>query len=315
MEFLSYPKISIHPNRNDDFKGPWIAQEKIHGAQLVIGVTTDEIHFGKRKSWLRPNDSFFGWQIMRPELEVLARSLYQAFCPSKKESLYIYGELCGGMYPYPDVLMIEGFSPVQTGVWYSPKLHWFPFDAVIVSSTKEEYFVNPLELIEKVKARGGLTPPIIHQGTRAELVNIPVRFTTKVPNLFGLSPIAQNWAEGLVLKPATSMPTSKRVVSKHKIEEFNEKRFDKSEAWDENQTLSLEGLFNLAIISINGPRIDSARSKVGDGSPNEIAEEVAMDILIDIREVYPKMMGSLCPLDEERLNRTIIEKVLEKLVR
>lgn len=114
-----YPKIGAGSPEHTSKAGVWVALEKIHGAQVVIGVTEDEIRFGKRKAWLQATDPFFGWQLLRSELEVAARALHRAM-GLRAATLSIYGELFGGAYPHSEVAAVPGMAPVQTGIWRWP---------------------------------------------------------------------------------------------------------------------------------------------------------------------------------------------------
>jgi hypothetical protein len=57
-------------------------------------------------------------------------------------------------------------------------------------------------------------------------------------------------------------------------------------------------LFALASHFINTARIASARSKVGT-DVNRIADEVVLDAMIDLRDMFPRRVEALSP-DEER---------------
>ena len=59
LPFLPFPKI---PTTGIEalLRDAWVASEKIHGAQLVVGVDAVELRIGKRKAWLAPDEAFFG---------------------------------------------------------------------------------------------------------------------------------------------------------------------------------------------------------------------------------------------------------------
>ncbi|MEM6926290.1 MAG: RNA ligase, partial [Myxococcota bacterium] len=79
MNFRTYPKLPRRPEASGaTVGGTWVALEKVHGAQLVVSVTADEVRFGKRKAWLTDDDAFFGWRLVRTELAARARSLAEA---------------------------------------------------------------------------------------------------------------------------------------------------------------------------------------------------------------------------------------------
>jgi len=61
VRFRQFPKLSeVAPA--DAPAGEWVAFEKVHGAQLVLGRGADgAVRFGKRKAWLADEEPFFGW--------------------------------------------------------------------------------------------------------------------------------------------------------------------------------------------------------------------------------------------------------------
>lgn len=310
MEHLPFPKISTtSPGGSAADNGAWIAQEKIHGAQLVVGVSARETRIGKRKAWLEESDGFFGWQLLRADLSRIARAVFEALRVDGGRELHLYGELFGGSYPHPSVDAIPGLSPVQTGIWYAPDIRWAPFDAVIVTpgDAASADFADAAELAAAVAAAGAITPPVLARGKKTDVSATPHRFRTRVPDLLGLPPLEKNFAEGLVLKPAGRTLASGRAVTKRKIEEFDETRFGESEAWDANQVIPLSGLIALAERLVNAPRLQSARSKAGE-SPGAIADEVVLDVMIDLGEAFPAAMRSLDADGEERLRSALAAK-------
>ncbi|TDD10961.1 hypothetical protein E1294_45925 [Nonomuraea diastatica] len=71
---MPFPKIPVASSAAVAANGIWIATEKIHGAQMVIAYDGRELRIGKRKAWLRGEEAFFGWQLLRGELEQAARA-------------------------------------------------------------------------------------------------------------------------------------------------------------------------------------------------------------------------------------------------
>ena len=310
MEHLPFPKISTtSPAGSAADKGTWIAQEKIHGAQLVVGVSASETRIGKRKAWLAESDGFFGWQLLRADLTRIARTVFEALRIDGGRELHLYGELFGGSYPHPSVHAIAGLSPVQTGIWYAPDIRWAPFDAVIAVSgdPAAAEFADAGELAAAVAAAGAITPPVLARGKKTDVSATAHRFRTRVPDLLGLPSLEKNFAEGIVLKPAGRTRASDRAVTKRKIEEFDETRFGESEAWDANQILPLDGLIALAERLVNAPRMQSARSKAGE-SPAAIVDEVVLDVMIDLGEAFPAAMQRLDAPAEERLREALAAK-------
>ncbi|RKH68782.1 RNA ligase family protein [Corallococcus llansteffanensis] len=288
--------------------GTWVALEKLHGAQLVIGVQDGQVHFGKRKAWLEDGDSFFGWQLLRLSLSDAARAVVHALGRSDAR-VYLYGELLGGRYPHPDVPAVPGMMPVQTGIWYAPELRWVLFDVLVARSDEDEgVMLSHREVEAAARAAGVLTPPLVVRGTRAQMEAAPTRAPTRLPSLLGLPPLPDNWAEGLVIKNEQEVAPGQRVAFKRKIEEFNEARFDESTAWDAQQHLSFAQLVEWASRLVNPARIASAVSKCGRGSREAVLGEVELDVRVDLELAFPLACQSLDAGSDERLSTHIREQ-------
>ena len=265
--------------------GTWVASEKIHGAQLVIGVDADGVSFGKRKAWLAPDEPFFGWQLLRAELTAIARAALDAV---RAPQLVLYGELYGGAYPHPDVAAVPGVSAVQTGVWYAPDLHYAVFDALAAVGDDA---AGELLAHRELAALALPMPPQLRAGTRQEVEALPVRFATLVPAQLGLPAIAGNVAEGFVMKPDVRAPPAARPGAKRKLPEWDETdAFDGAEAFDPRARLSPTQLIELACRLVNPPRIASARSKVG-ADRAAIEDELVLDVMIDLTDAFPTAMA------------------------
>ena len=63
------------------------------------------------------------------------------------------------------------------------------------------------------------------------------------------------------------------------------------------------------LIVQHSARIASARSKVGDSDRKAIAEEVALDILVDLEAVFPRALTNLTSDEEAVLHDRLLEKI------
>ncbi|WP_437757024.1 RNA ligase family protein [Sorangium sp. So ce1389] len=298
MEFLPFPKM---PCLGASDAPTWVALEKIHGAQLVIGVDAGGVRFGKRKEWLRHEDPFFGWQLLRASLRDAARA---AFAAVGAERLVLYGELFGGGYPHPDV-PAGGMTPVQTGVWYAPDLRWAPFELRAIGGG-EDAFLSWSEAAAVAAAAGLMTPPLLARGRKAEIAALSERFPSRVASALGLPPLGpENLAEGLVAKPDVRMPAAAYMALKRKIAEMREDRFDESAPWDPERPVDLPALIGWGERLANGPRVASAASKVGRHDRAAVIEEAALDVLVDLDAAFPGAMRGLSPEEGEALERAI----------
>jgi Rnl2 family RNA ligase len=293
MRFRAFEKIPAEGRSSDTIRpaGRWIALEKIHGAQFVVGIGPQQVCFGKRKAWLADDEPFFGWQMLRADLMHVAH-LLSAELPGAM--LWVYGELYGGAYPHPAVPSWPGLSPVQTGVWYTPGLAYAVFDVLLAANQEEEGELLAHSEVMALAARVGLrTPPVLGRGNWAEVAAVKTRFASLVHKMHALPTLHNNWAEGVVLKPDQRSVPRLRTVYKRKISEFSEIRFGEAQPFDPHQTLALDELCAWAERLINPPRLASARSKVGPADRQGLVDEVTLDVLVDLSELFPSALSAL----------------------
>lgn len=281
MDFPSFPRVATQ-NHGTVTRGPSVATEKVHGAQLVLEAGR-AVRFGKRKAWLADDEPFFGWQLLRAALTESALVIRSTLA----EDAILYGELFGGAYPHPDVAPVAGLQAVQTGVWYSPQLHWALFDVRVGDSFLAHDVVDRLAL-----AAGVMRVPFVAKGTVAELEVLPTRAPTRIPAVLGLPPLADNFAEGLVIKPLAARRVDDAPPLKRKIAEFSEGRFDESAAFHDVGALGLEALWEHAQRCLTPGRLASARSKVGTEA-NALRDEIVFDVLLDLALAFPHSFARL----------------------
>lgn len=307
MEHRAYPKI---PTRHDgpSPSGEWIATEKIHGAHLALATDGRVVRIGKRKVWLERSDAFFGWQLLRADLEAAVKHIHMQTAESEPRIMRLYGELFGGHYPHPDVPLEAGAQAVQTGIWYSPKIRFILFDIMIERGEGEAdagVFLSHDDVEAIASANDLLSVPVLGRGSRSELERLPVRFPSRVPQTLGLPLLADNNAEGFVLKPNVRAQVENRYVIKHKIPSFDDARFDQSIRWDPNALLDVIAMQKIATQMVNEARIASARSKVGVDS-TAIREEIVLDILVDLEATFPSTFRAFDPESEDLVRNHVL---------
>jgi Rnl2 family RNA ligase len=281
MRFRAYPKIG---GRAESVGGPWVATEKLHGANFVVGheAATGALAYGKRKAWLAPDEPFFGWQILARELDAPLRALATELAAPH---VVCFGELFGGAYPHPDVAPVPGLSAVQTGIWYTPELRWAVFDILVATGDDDDGELLAFAEVEALAhAAGVLVPPVLARVRHGELDRVAIAAPTEVPARLGLPPIAGNLREGFVAKPDRRLPYGSRPIVKRKLADFDDARFDAGEAWDPGH-LSVDELVAWAGRLVNPARVASARSKVGV-APAAIVDEIVLDVAVDLETVF-----------------------------
>jgi Rnl2 family RNA ligase len=282
-----YPKI---PQRFGDGPlpgGSWVAEEKVHGAHLSLVSDGRTTRAGGRRGLLDEDrlETFFGVARLWPVLATAAAAAARA----AGQDVILYGELAGGGYPHPQVPPVEDIGPVQTGVWYSPDLVWLAFDGA-VSTSSGTCWMGRAELADLLAGVGLECVPLVGQGPRQKLRELPVDFPTLVPGTLGLPELPGNRAEGYVLKPAGSWDTSERgprPVLKVKHPDFAEDaRYNGARPFvppPGGVTGVPAWLLAAAVERLTPPRVDAARSKLGPAADTAVlAAEVVADLLADL---------------------------------
>lgn len=302
MRFRPFGKIRTKA-RSLPPGGPWVALEKVHGAQLVVAFdrSTDTVHIGKRKAWLDTDTPFFGWQLIATDLEAAIRAWARDL---DAPQLVAYGELYGGAYPHPEVPPLGGLQPVQTGVWYAPGLHWSPFDLLIAQSDDHEgIFLSYSELASRLASTPFRPPPLVARGLRGDLLTLPVAAPTRVPATHGLPRLPDNIAEGLVLRPDRRAAPGARGLLKRKIDTFDDTKFAGAEVWSPGD-VGTAALLDWSRRLVNPARLASARSKVGTDR-TAVEEEVVLDVMVDLEEAFAEAMARRTEAEQQALEDTV----------
>lgn len=248
--FVPYPKIptrlGVVPRRVMN-KGAWVVTEKVHGANLCCLIDeAGAITYCKRKEVLSPNDPFFGYKnaippryaaSLRRTSELIRTS--DARCTSDS-TVHVYCELFGGAYPHQGVVAAPAVDPVQSGVFYSPKLELYAFDLAFTTDGLITY-VDYLEACRVFASADLFHAEPLFVGSFQEALGYSERFQSTIPARLGYPPLEENLAEGVVLKPVVACfedasgiaggtgnggRSAARVIVKKKIREFSEKRYD-----------------------------------------------------------------------------------------
>ena len=201
----------------------WIGTEKVHGANFGIYITDGgrALRFAKRSGIMPPNEHFFGYHALLPELtkqaQIIRSKVLEHLQLADVHTIIVNGELFGGKYTHPQVPKStqsfllggkrRGINAVQTDSFpqYSPNLHFYAFDikykpkeeAELITMTFDDATAVFKQVPDLLYAR-----PII-RGTMDVVAAFDVEnFQTTIPPLLGLGnfPLKGNWAEGLVVK-------------------------------------------------------------------------------------------------------------------
>ncbi|MFJ3215700.1 RNA ligase family protein [Kitasatospora sp. NPDC086801] len=307
-----YPKIPARARSGAPGSREWTAAEKVHGAHFAVVCDGAGVRAAKRREFLDGEalDGFFGVSRIWPATSVAAARLASAVRSRWGEEavVTVYGELAGGRYPHPDVPAVVGAEPVQTGVWYAPDLRWLPFDAT-VETADGRWWIADRDLRAAAAAAGLTCVPLLGHGPLNVLQELPVAFPSRVPTLFGLPELAENLAEGYVLKPAGewretgetgetgaagAAGAAARPVVKVKQQAFAEdERYDGARPYlppPQGAAGVPAWLLVQASALLTPARAAAAVSKLGPHTPEDV---VAAEITGDVAEELAEAVGGL----------------------
>jgi Rnl2 family RNA ligase len=301
----------------------WVATEKIHGAHFVVvaGADGGPLRFGKRRELIPPGESFFGHEVVVARLrDALLRAVdaVRRRWDAHDATVQLYGELFGGRYPHPDVAPEPGVAPVQSGVWYSPRVELCFYDVAIVRGEGRTF--APFDEGMALLADAGLfvAEPIVI-GSLAEVRAVAVERVTAIPARLGLPALpaeeGPNLAEGVVLKTVreVALPGGLRArpIVKRKLPRFAEdERYHGAQKPRPPARASGDALARLleaAASLVTPPRLDSARSKLGPAvGADRLADEARDDILDELQRRHAADMAALTDADRAILGDQIV---------
>jgi Rnl2 family RNA ligase len=250
-------------------------------------------HCGKRKEVLENNENFFGHKSTLPSLEDKIKVLFSQL--DDVVAVYVYGELFGGGYPHDEVAAIPDIHPVQTGIWYSPKIEFYAFDIQIQDIQNEKDYLNYSKCIDLFKFCGILYAEPLFIGKYEECLNYAFQFESTIPKKLGYPEIKGNKAEGIVIKPLQTMwaegkKGKTRVILKIKPEEFQEKQYHQALKWpDKKESIFETNDYDLLSYEmypfITDQRINNTISKIGTINRSNADKLVTM-FVSDVMESF-----------------------------
>ena len=319
--FSEYEKISQNFHKLDEKllqqlnKLKWCVTEKVHGANFSFIFQDNRLMFAKRKALLAWGDDFFAFQLVVKQLEDKVLALFEALRLNIDAQAYmIYGELFGGQYPHPDVAALPHIQPVQTGVFYSPKILFCAFDIAIQPWSGDKYYLDYETSLAYFEAHELLHARVLFGGKLNDALNFNTQMNSTIPALLGLPALNDNLMEGVVVKPLKHLdvlPQGVRPVIKVKNKQFDEEgKFHQAEKWSyipdvETKSEALGFIFEELLPFINQNRFHSAVSKTGAYHANDVArvEEIVQEFSTDVLTDFDgQHSGLLNGLNEEQMN-------------
>ena len=234
----------------------WVATEKVHGANFGIYVMDNgaTMKFAKRTAFLGEHENFFGFHVLKPQLQSWGMEAYRQLKTYLKvdslDTMIIFGELFGGKYFHQMVprskqtYMLKGqqrqIMSVQREPFpqYTPDLAFYAFDIKFKLSKESKLrlmtYDQGTSIFEKVP--GLLYQKALVRGPLEKLLAFDVEsFNTTVPQHLGFGDFYMrgNISEGVVLRHhmrGHQATEGKTTMLKMKCTAFNEMKADRTAA-------------------------------------------------------------------------------------
>lgn len=333
-EFSGYEKMSNSLKKlgltGSDFskmeKLKWVVTEKVHGANFSFIYEDKTLKYAKRKDYLSWNDDFFGFQLVVNQIEDQILELFEDLSTQIEASKYIiYGELFGGKYPHPDVNAAENIQAIQTGVYYSPDIHFCAFDiAIEIDDTDSKYYLDYEAALSYFEKHNIFHAEALFIGKFGDVLDFDTRINSSIPKQLKLSELKDNLIEGVVIKPFNQVDhstTSSRPIIKIKNTEFDEeKKFHQAQKWTyipniSSKTEELSFILDELRNYVNSNRLESAISKIGALDTNnkqrmlDIETEFLRDTFADFNENNDNLLEDLSSEQQEWMSNRIKSEI------
>lgn len=326
MNFRKYSSIEnayqysfIEKITKDNFQNEiFVVQEKVHGANLSFITNGKEIKLAKRTEILEDEESFFFAHLLREKYHERILQLFSSISTDHPiETLTIFGEYFGGIYPHKEVKKSKSAKTIQKGVYYSPDNEFYAFDLLLNNHQYLDVDLcsNLFEQHQFIYAKD------LFRGSLQDCLNYPNTFQSTIPSLFGLPELESNICEGTVIRPvkALFLSSGSRVLLKNKNEKWSEKNNSSNKAVlkklkEEKVVLSLLANELLDEMSklINTNRLSNVISKIGEVDPQKDKGRLiglfSKDVLEDFLKSFEDQYKSL-----EKTEMKVITKNLNKV--
>ncbi len=315
----------------------WVATEKIHGANFSIHIEDNfdkkNVQFAKRKEFLNWEDDFFSFQILANDLSLEALKLFRLLNDffleknnTKIQKIIIYGELCGGEYPHPQVEKLPQYQAIQTGVYYSNDIRFFAFD-VRIFTENSIFYLDYKDFLDFLPKTNFLTAPFYLVDKLHKILQFDLDKSTPIPSLLGFSALSvPNFIEGIVIKPyqhsllGEENTENPRPIFKLKRKEFLENpTYQEAKKWEnitentsENTWQDVDFWITEILPYLNKNRLESTISKIGNSKNptsaqlKNLATHWADDSLESFREDYPHIWQEITPKIQEHIRQKLI---------
>lgn len=308
----SYRALAVNDIVHYGFdKGEWVVSEKCHGSNFSFWYNGQYIRVASRSHFLDITQSFYGSTAVIAKYQEAIKRLWEELDSRgmNPNTLAVYGEICGGAYPHPDVKPVKGATRVQKGIYYHPGNEFYAFDIRLNGDWLNDDLVHDLCAIV-----GLVSSEPLFRGSFEDCLAYSNEYQTTIPAKFGLPPIEDNVCEGNVLRPVIPQvfPSGSRVILKNKNQKWSEKSKE-SKAPKPLVKLSDNGerIRNTAASLITENRLRNVLSKIGPVSQKEFGKllgALSKDVMTDLPKESDILLDTI-----DKAERKIISKMVNRM--
>jgi Rnl2 family RNA ligase len=283
----------------------WVATEKVHGSNFQMTTNGHEIKCGKRHSFLKDDENFYQFKTVSDKY---TQAMFQLLREVQKlypdlQTIVVYGELFGGIYPHKDVTPVPNVSRVQKNIYYCPHLDFYAFDIYMPDHNR---FLPYDICVWMWSLCGFLYAKSLRRGPFSELYETKVEnLSSWIPAHFNLPEMKHNLAEGIVIKPVQPVDGQySELFVKKKQTKFMEVTSGGRPV--HNTPLNLNVTVDEVLLQdieryVTYNRLDNIKSKHGLDLPKKrLAGLLLVDAVDDWKKVNPNKIETMDKLTKAR---------------
>jgi len=297
-------------------KQDFVVQEKVHGSNVCFITDGETISFGKRTGFVEEGEKFFMYEVLLERYTPKALALFSII---KKEypaieSITIFGEMFGGLYPHPDVENDRKIMCIQKGVFYCPQHEFYAFD-LYVRTAETGYYLSVDEANSFYEQGDFFYAKTLLRGTLEQCLQYPNDAMSLIPEWLGFPPIEDNVCEGVIVRPvkSTYLSNGARVLLKSKNARFAEKKARKKRESKPfvppTYSELLIELLEIVEQYVTENRLNNVVSKIGQISlPKEVGMLMGLfskDILEDFLKEHSGQYAAIEKIEQKIFNRHV----------
>ena len=296
-------------------KQEYVVQEKVHGCNVCFITDGEAVAFGKRTGFVETDEVFYDYETLLERYNQRIKDLFSVVKNSfpDMETLTVFGEMCGGKYPHPDV-QYEKIMIIQKGVFYCPNHEFYAFD-LYLKTAENEFYLPVYETNAFFEQGNFLYAKTLFRGTFDDCLKFPNDLQSKVGEWLGLPVLEDNVCEGIVIRPVKPVYfyDGSRVMLKSKNEIFAERKSkrprDTANFLKPTRSEQLNELLLTVEQYVTENRLNNVVSKIGQiVLPRDIGKLICLfnqDILEDFLKENANEYARLDKIEQGILRRQV----------